>query len=287
MRDAGAEGMNAKPTSSLTAEDRQEIFAAAHRWVKALVGVLAHKIVPILPSSVSSMEDRTVAALFSRAGAWGVSLLRLKGPSDWQAHSAGCRSLLEIAVDIALLAGGVEPVEKLIAWEEVRWAREMQSAPFAGFDDAQRAAMRKFLDDTKASEPTLIARFWPKGLPMRWTGAKSLRKDAGRADRLLGLKPPGLQDYERDNGARLNWATHGSGVRLALLVPTIETDLAVFALRESAWLLGLVVRITLAYHGLFSIEHEQSIQLCNPSPEMVALLEKVSARTAERAHHEH
>jgi hypothetical protein len=70
--------------------------------------------------------------LHLRAYAWGHSMGRLDDVFDFQAHSAGCRSLCEIVVDLALLTKGAESVERMLAWEqreEVRSAKTMAETP--------------------------------------------------------------------------------------------------------------------------------------------------------------
>src|ERR1700690_463548 len=46
------------------------------------------------------------------------SLARLSRATDFQAHSAGCRAMLEIAVDVALVVSEPSLVERMQAWEQ-------------------------------------------------------------------------------------------------------------------------------------------------------------------------
>lgn len=229
--------------------------------LKAIAELVHTEVTPVVQAaSKSSALDETVFGLFLRALGWAYSLKRLDDVFDFQAHSAGCRSLFEVAIDLVLLTRGVEPVEKLLAWERVATYR---SAEFRARADGGDAAVTQeaagHVQRNAAAVEADRARFWPQknGYPQRWTG-RPLFPDAQRAH---AREPSiGLGALARDHYDRLCWGTHGSGL---VLIRTVTEDLfpgiSILAIYESTNLLRHVVRLVLEHFKLYGPNWEDRL----------------------------
>jgi hypothetical protein len=237
------------------------LFNGAHARVCTLAGVVHAEAYPALSSApLIAHLDVTVHGMFLRLLAWSLTLKKLDGVMDFQAHSAGCRSLFEIVVDLVLLTRGVESAEKLIAWEELSTLSQANAAVrdpgSLGIPEAQA-----FINHNAARLEAAVKRFWPhrksKNPPLRWTG-NGLVNDARAAD---AAHPLNLARFGHDNYARLCWATHGSGL---ILVRRIDTrrfpGLATLDLHHSFDLMAKALRLALDHFKLFDATWEQRIQ---------------------------
>jgi len=208
--------------------------------------------------------DGTVRGLFLRGQAWMGTLAELKHPQHFQAALAGTRTMLEIAIDLALLhhdRTNFTPA-KILAWErssKLKAAERAQRA-FAGqpLPPEQRAKI-DFANNFGASIRAERATVWPgrtrsDSHPDRWTD-RSLEADAEAVDRLGGY---GLRDYYDGRFAELCWGTHGSGLAGVRFIPEDTFPALIgMAFEDAGRLAVLVSELTLRYFDKFDAIMEQ------------------------------
>jgi hypothetical protein len=248
----------------LTDERNQSIripFKGAHLRLFALVKVLHTEARPIIDAVPQrTPRDRLVHGLMTRALGWGLSLQKLDEVYDFQAQSVGCRTLLEIAIDLVLLTSMTEPVEKVTVWEDLGLLSDARATiADKGADPGLVAVAQALVNDKEQSLLVALSRLWPtrKKKPLRWTGRQHLADDARAADGACAL---GLTRMLGQNYARLCSATHGSGDVLSRrLRPEEFPGVSIAALHVSFELLADVMRVVLAYFGLFDSTWEERI----------------------------
>lgn len=177
---------------------------------------------------------------FIRLLAWTRSLTKLNEPADYQAVGAGCRSLLETAIDLVLL-DSADAASRMLAWE--RSAKLVQANALAAYcrqagnDPLEYDHILRYAQREGASIDADRRRFgWtrPNGQPRhpsRWTG-RDLLADAREADRAGGHQ---LERFYETRYRELCWSTHGSG---AAGLRTIDAEdfpgLSAMAFRDCA-----------------------------------------------------
>jgi hypothetical protein len=213
-------------------------------------------------------EDGTVRALFLRGLGWLGTLAELKHPQHFQAALAGTRTLLELAIDLALLhhdRATFTPA-KMVAWERSARlkAAERTQRCFAGRTLPPEHQPRiDFVNNHGAAIRAERATMWPgrarpDSHPDRWTD-RSLEADAEAADRLGNH---GLRDYYNGRFAELCWGTHGSGLAGVRFIPEDQfPGLIAFAFHDSAWLAVLISELTLRYFGQFDAIMEERFKV--------------------------
>ena len=247
-----------------------EMLLSSHVRLCVLTDVVHGEVLPSVDAAPkSTVLDAAVQGSLIRALAWGLSLKKLEEVYDFQAQSAGCRALLEIVVDLALLTGGAQPAEKLKAWEDCCKFSEAEKALASGPGQPQGvdAAQRVHIKRNRTDHDKALKKYWPGKTvqPMRWTG-NGLAKDARAVDKLPHVPSMKLGTLMRDHYARLNWAIHGSGVLLARsLGPTTFPGVSIFAVGLSFDLLANVVRLSLTHFGLFDKRWEERIYMAKTS----------------------
>jgi hypothetical protein len=203
-------------------------------------------------------EDGTVRALFLRGLGWLGTLSELKHPQHFQAALAGTRTLLELAIDLALLhhdRANCTPV-KMVAWERSAKlkAAERTRRRFAGrLLPPEHQPRINFITNHGVAIRAERAAMWPgrarpDAHPDRWTN-RSLEADAEAADGFGGY---GLRDYYDGRFAELCWGTHGSGLAGVRFVPEDTFPMLIAsAFQDSARLAVLLSELTLRYFDKF------------------------------------
>jgi hypothetical protein len=259
-------------------------FDEVHARIDALAKLHHEQVHPAIAAAFGAIEhptvlDDTVLKMHLRALGWGLSLRQLVEPFYFQAHSAGCRSLFEIVIDLVLLTKGVEPAEKMLGWERVAIYRSAEFQARAGDPVAPQ-----HLAPNAATIRTTLAQFWPdlnrkpgKRLqyPDRWTNA-TLFADAKRADDAApNLR---LALLARANYDRLCWGTHGSGlVLLRAIDPHLFPGLATLALFTAGNLLSDAMRLALEYFKLFDEGWSRALQAVNVAARLAVHKRSVDA----------
>ena len=110
--------MTQLPNNTADVRETLRLFCEAHAFCVAL-GEEIPGVLRRVPSRAALTEaQKTVHMLVERAAVWLQSLSMLPRATDYQAHSAACRAILEIAVDVALVTTEPALVERMWAWEE-------------------------------------------------------------------------------------------------------------------------------------------------------------------------
>jgi hypothetical protein len=250
-----------------TTTDAFAIAAGLFEDMITLRDFMRDKVRPVV-ERFDKERDGTVRGLFLRAQGWLGTLAELKEPQHFQAALAGTRTLLEIAIDLALLhhdRTSFTPA-KMVAWErsaKLRAAERTQTC-FAGRPLPPEHQPRiDFVNNHGAAIRVERAALWPgrkrpDSHPDRWTG-RSLDADAKAADRLGGY---GLRDYYDGRFAELCWGTHGSGLAGVRFISEDQfPGLIAFAFNDAAWLAVLVSKLTLHYFGQFDGIMEERFKL--------------------------
>jgi hypothetical protein len=193
---------------------------------------------PILqkPKEPTETVDRDLhlTSLYIRMSAWIMSVARLNSAGDLQAIACSCRSLLECAVDMTLLADDMTNK----SGEKMRWwdlsARYQMAIAFVQLQN-EIGERKKPPDVTVAQEfigrnrefvESLRTNLWPQWKerngrrrhPPRWTGNNDLRGDILEADRTAFQElihdnlNQTLFSYYGSEYQRLNKTIHGSGI---------------------------------------------------------------------------
>jgi len=204
----------------------------------------------------------TVQGLYLRALAWIDSLTRLTESADFQAISSGARALLEICVDLTLLAHARAdyPAANVLAWEESvklkaserilrRHPKDVpghlrETARYAAREGDRIRAMRERLWglDSKGRPHA----------PERWTGpGRSLEADAVAADKLMS--DGDFAEFYDERHAQLCWSTHGSGLAAVRNIPErYFPGVAAIAAGECVRFGFLACQLALDFYGLDS-----------------------------------
>jgi hypothetical protein len=133
-----------------------------------------------------SPVQQTATGLLDRASCWLATLEALTLPQHYQGHLSAFRSMMEVAVDLALLC--IDPARnaQLEAWELS--AKFKHASNYAAY--AKGGASNRFLDSGPAELFTLDngaevnaarAKYWNGRHPNRWTG-NSLLDDVKTVD---------------------------------------------------------------------------------------------------------
>jgi hypothetical protein len=239
----------------------------------------AHK--QLAAAQLGDLQHAYVFGLFTRAAWWGDSLRRLdRLEDDFQAYCAGGRALLELLIDIALLAKGTETVEQMQAWEiasqvEVSRSRVVDGGGEPSLVDSDR----QFVAAAGPQADAALAKYWlkPNGQrrkrpPMRWTGRRGLAEDAAAADAVglpnVGglpsgfLSPPQLAGLVRDHYAMLCRGTHGSALILERMFPNEQrSQISQFVLALGADFLLRITHLVLENFGALTPEWEHCLML--------------------------
>lgn len=146
-------------------------------------------------------RDGHMKSMYLRVRGWIKSAAKLDRPYDLQAVACSCRSLLESAVDMALLAS--DPSNS--SGEKMRWwdlsAQFQMAVAYVQFNKEIRTkkgspdveAALEFIQRNRTFVEELRSNLWPqwkdrKGNPLhpsRWTGNNDIRPDIQIADRSL------------------------------------------------------------------------------------------------------
>jgi hypothetical protein len=218
------------------------------------------------PQSLSQ-PDQLLFRQLLRADAWLRTLGKLDGPSDFQAVSSGCRSLMEVAVDIVLLSSNKADFQKVIDWEDsakLKHARSLETYyQKTGGDLAKdHSEIAKFIQRSAARiEAARQAHGWMKngkiGHPDRWT-AQPLSVDCIRADRAQSVFS--FEAFYESRYRELCWNVHGSG----LVVNSVTTEHFPFiggrAFRECAELGQVTSETVLRSLGLWDAEVQAAFE---------------------------
>lgn len=183
-------------------------------WLKPLVWPF------VVDATAENVRDREVIlGQLRRATEWLVTLSKLNSPFDYQAASAGCRALFELAVDMVLLTSDAKAAAKMAVWEDsalLRHAvcvREFRKKR-GGQQEADDSSTLWFATTREAAiNKQRAALGWlDKGKPChpeRWTGRKNLLEDARAADKIGS--PISFEAFYETRFRLLCATTHGSG----------------------------------------------------------------------------
>ncbi len=238
--------------------------AACHRTSKFVSSFLR----PLVSDpSALSVPDRVIYGQLVRVDSWLGSLAKLSDPSDFQPISAGCRSILETAVDLILIGADKSRVQALIDWEfsakhkhacavvafldggGVSGEDHSESREFSRTAQAQTTAIRLkhgWLDKKKKGSPKPIH-------PPRWTG-RNLDVDCAEADKGQAAGGFSFRAFYETRYRPICWDVHGS----ALVTRSIKKDvfpyIAARALDECAELSLIAARSCLKTLAVWSPE---------------------------------
>jgi len=143
-------------------------------------------------------RDGHITSSYLRAHAWMLSVSKLDHPSDLQAIACSCRSLLECAVDMILLASDStnRSGEKMRWWDlSARFQMAIASVQFdkettKGGSESDVESAQEFIQRNEEFVRGLRTNLWPQwkdrngapGHPPRWTGSNDIRADIVKAD---------------------------------------------------------------------------------------------------------
>jgi hypothetical protein len=203
---------------------------------------------------------------FARGLQWLGTMAKLNRPTDFQASNAGARAMLEMVVDLSLIAGkpAEHPLDKLVAWEQSAMLKHADG--LARLDNTHDPELGSILNEwrTKHRESVQAGRekWWPptgndagkaaKHPKRRWTG-NDLAVDAQRANEVSGSDGI-LAVYERMH-AMFCWATHGTGA-VGILSTLDFPGHNMTALNFGAQLGLHVARLSLVHFGLYDAAAE-------------------------------
>lgn len=173
-------------------------------------------------------RDVNIISSYLRAHAWMLSISKLNHPSDLQAVACGCRSLLECAVDMILLAD--DSTNR--SGERMRWwdlsARFQMAIAFLEFEHKgkEKSWAREFIQRNETFVRDLRTNLWPQWKdksgkprhPPRWTESNDIKADIVTADgsQFQEIIRQNLNQtflgYYGSEYQRLNKAIHGSGI---------------------------------------------------------------------------
>lgn len=205
---------------------------AAFRRCREMGDFLAVTVIPLLlPVAVPGTAGEVILAQLIRIDYWLRSLGKMDERTDYQPVSAGCRAILECAIDVVLLRAKPDDYQKILDWEDSAKLKHAEALARHCAKDpgARRDAYDRPIEWAKDSKARINARRlvhrWVEKRddgtekakhPNRWTN-QSLASDAQAADRAQELfaadegPPVRLERYYETRYRELCWDTHGSG----------------------------------------------------------------------------
>lgn len=211
-------------------------------------------IAGVLPTPGRLMRDRAITKnLWPRAYGWVSSLQKLNQPIDYQAMASGCRSLIEILVDVVLLAesNGDEAAGQMLIFADSEKLNMCQSVTRyfknRGEEIPEAYADQQGFIDRNLDRVTMARRErWGGKHPRRWTG-RDLSQDVEVIDNRHAAifeeeLEMSLTKLYRTEYRRICWHIH-SGLASTWDMPA-ETfpTIAGFSLKWSAELAMLIVK---------------------------------------------
>lgn len=170
----------------------------------------------------------TLVVLLQRATGWMHSLGKLDRVVDYQAHSAACRALLELVIDVALISHEPDLHEMMADFEEsaLLKAADRQLAYFK--EPTSEAA--KYVADNTDRIKKLRQKHWSTDRhPNTWLG-KNLMEMAKEVDRRVGSNH---EAFYAEHYARLCWGTHGSTLMMLRKSETLVLHAGAWAVMGS------------------------------------------------------
>ena len=191
------------------------LLGEANAFCSVLGEEIPKVLLGLVPQRPTFTEpQKTVHLLVERAAVWMKSMSKLDGWTDYQAHSAGCRAMLELAVDVALVASEPELATRMWAFEESAKLKSCNRyRAFALKTNKANPDPTKmtFGSRNEAAVKALRRQHWgTEDHPRTWFG-KAFEQMAREADRRVG------SDYEATYASRydeLCWGTHGSTIAM-------------------------------------------------------------------------
>jgi hypothetical protein len=245
--------------------------AGFYRGLEVVAGYMesvSGLVAGVMPRPATTHRDQSLSGLWYRAWGWIQSLKQLNSTKHVQAHLAGNRALLEIAIDMILLHR--DPTNKS-GWMYVQWGQSEKlkaaeqtinfyagrGVPLPGtYEDTE-----KFYKNHVAVIADVRRALWPdrkdptKGThPARWTGRSDLFRDVEEADRVYGAQIEAdlgvsLTEYYRTEYRRMNWLIHsGAPGWWNVEAPGISL-MSALSLRWSATLAMLCTKVMLLDAG--------------------------------------
>jgi len=126
------------------AADSLGLLAAFSHDVQRISGLVSSEIRLMIERTDDTKWDQPRAVAYGqllRMDAWMRSLCKLNEPLDFQPIAAGARSLLELSVDLALVATQPSAAQEMIDWE---WSAKHKHA----------AAVKRYYDERKLPVPS-------------------------------------------------------------------------------------------------------------------------------------
>jgi hypothetical protein len=214
------------------------LLGEANAFCDALGDEMPKMLMRLVPQRPTlTQPQRTVHSLVERAAVWMQTMSRLDRWTDYQAQSCGCRAMLELAVDVALVTSEPQLAARMWAFEE--------SAKLKSCNRYRAFALRTKMANPNQTKMVFGARnenavkalrqkHWGTAdHPTTWFG-KPFEQMAEEADRRLG------SDYASTYATRydeLCWGAHGSTlaiVRPAGLPPEVIPSFACAVVGESS-----------------------------------------------------
>jgi hypothetical protein len=200
--------------------------ARAQRCADAAEAVLEflQQVVRPAVEAVKEKDDyyTSVLGFMLRLICWGKTFRKLREPADFQAASAGARSVLEITVALAHLAYGAkrEVDERLRAWEEsAKLSLAEARLSYAGraskgVEVLNEKEMCQFAEANRARIKAMRAKYWGTERHVdHWNGQGGLEQAAQAADRLIpDPRHKMLEEFYQVHVRRMQWSIHGSGL---------------------------------------------------------------------------
>jgi hypothetical protein len=191
---------------------------------------IATTVIPaILPHVESGTAGEILFAQLVRIDYWLRSLDKLASPTDYQAATAGCRSMLELAIDIALVRANPADFQTVLDWElsaKLHHAQALSTYCEKDKEIAPRFPRQINWVETERDgiNALRLQHRWVKKLddgtekpkhPQRWTN-RDLASDAREADKVQeNWRAEGptfrFERYYETRYRELCWDTHGSG----------------------------------------------------------------------------
>ncbi|HXK19581.1 MAG TPA: hypothetical protein VNG33_17345 [Polyangiaceae bacterium] len=237
------------------------LMGEAHAFCVALAEGIPSMLHRIPSREALSEAQKTVHLLCERAAVWMRSLTSLTRYTDYQAHSAACRALFELAVDVTLIVSEPALVERMWAWEESaklkscnRYVAYVRRTNLANPNSTKMG----FPQRNEAVVKELRRQHWGHDRhPPTWFGVpfEQVVAEADRRARSSTSTSEAWSSYEETyakNYDELCWGTHGSS--LAMIRQPVSADyiaaIALHAMGESSRLgLELAARAA-AFLGL-------------------------------------
>jgi hypothetical protein len=245
-----------------------QAFAADLEWVSQVVaGDLRLKIEAKIPRT--KRLDVSLGQ-FLRIDAWLRTLCKLSEPMHFQATSAGARSMLELAVDLVLLASDQNAAERLQDWE---WSAKHKHATavkrfyetVGGAVPPENAEAIAFaVRDAARIESLRRKHGWLNSKqkpchPPRWT-ERSLDADCVEADKWPHRGDFSFVRFYETRFRTLCWQVHGS----AFVGRTIRADVFPFlsaqALLDASDLAVIGAAATLHTFDLWTVPTKEAFE---------------------------